>query len=146
MSKLIRTLLGLAMVGAGLLVAFWALYDLVQVGSCGSVRASMPAPPCPPGTGEKIVGLMGAVCAVVLGTALTSSGRAVLATWGLGFTGLGATIALATLGPSAPEGAPATMGIVMGAVFGTMGVPALLIAMAGRRRPAQATSSGSTPR
>lgn len=146
MSKQIRAVLGLAMVGAGLLFAFWALYDLVQFGSCASGGPYLSARPCPPGTGEKIVGLIGAVFAVIIGAGLAASWRVALATWGLGFTGLGATIALATLGPSAPEGASATMGIVMGAVFGTMGVPALLMAMAGRRRRAAAISSGSTPR
>lgn len=134
MSRVIRTVIGLAMVAGGLLFAFWALYDLVQFGSCASGGPYVSARPCPAGTGAKIVGLVGSIFAVLIGAALTASGRVALATWGLGFSGLGATFALATLGPSAPEGASTAMGLIMGGVFGTMGVPALLMAMAGRSR------------
>ncbi len=47
MSRVIRTVIGLAMVAGGLLFAFWALYDLVQFGSCASGGPYVSARPCP---------------------------------------------------------------------------------------------------
>lgn len=130
----LRALIGLLIIGGCLLFALWALFDLVRFGSCASGGPYVSARECAPGTGWKIVGTMGAIVGVLIGVAITGSGRAGLAAWGVGFVGLAAMFLVASFGPAAgPDNMPG-MGIGMGAMFGLMGLPGLLLAMAPRSR------------
>jgi hypothetical protein len=130
----LRALIGLAIIGGCLLFAFWALFDLVRFGSCASGGPYVSARECAPGTGWKIMGMMGAVVGVLIGVGVAGSARAGLAAWGVGFVGLAATFLVASFGPAAGENSMPGLGIGMGAMFGLMGLPGLLAAMAPRTR------------
>lgn len=133
----VRAVIGLAIVAGCLLFSYWALYDLVQFGSCASGGPYVSARECAPGTGWKIGGLTFSIFGVLIGVAITGSSRAGLATWGLGFCGLAATFLVATFGPSHSDQSSAAFGIGMGALFGVMGLPVLIASMAPDRSAKQ---------
>ncbi len=134
MTPRIRAFVGLLIIGGCLLFAFWALFDLVSYGSCASGGPYVSVRQCAPGTGGKIVGLIGSIFGVLIGVAIAGSARAGLAAWGVGFVGLGATFATVAFGPAHPDGLGAGFGVPMTAVFTLMGLPGLLAAMAPRSR------------
>lgn len=137
MTSRLRAFIGLAIIGGCLLFAFWALFDLVRFGSCASGGPYVSARECAPGTGWKIMGLIGSVFGVLIGVGIAGSARAGLAAWGVGFTGLAATFLVASFGPAAgPDNMPG-LGIGMGAMFGLMGLPGLVAAMAPRTKADQ---------
>ena len=130
----VRALIGLTIVGGCLLFAYWALFDLVRFGSCASGGVYVSTRECAPGTGWKITGLTFSIFGVLIGVFITGSSRAGLATWGVGFVGLAATFLVATFGPSAGPNNMPGLGIGMGAMFGLMGAPGLMMAMAPKSR------------
>lgn len=134
MTARVRALVGLLIIGGCLLFAFWALFDLVRFGSCSSGGPYVSARECAPGTGWKIMGMMGAIVGVLIGVGIAGSARAGLAAWGVGFTGLAATFLIASFGPAAGPGSMPAMGIGMGAMFGLMGLPGLIAAMSPKSR------------
>ena len=141
----IRAVVGLAIIGGCLLFACWALFDLVRFGTCASGGPYLSARECAPGTGAKITGLVFSIFGVLIGVGIAGSARAGLAAWGLGFVGLAATFLLASFGPAhGPDNQPG-LGIGMGVLFGLMGLPGLIAAMAPRSDGAK-FSPGSTPR
>ncbi len=66
MGHALRTTLGLALMLAAGATAGWAIYELVQTGSCSTDPADG-LPPCPPGAALKIVGLFPAVVVFLIG-------------------------------------------------------------------------------
>ncbi len=74
----------------GAVVLFcWSLYSVTRIGTCASGGPFVSARPCPPGTGLKILGIVGAVFGGLLGIALYSAGFARQGTAGRATLGLG---------------------------------------------------------
>jgi hypothetical protein len=132
----------------------WALYSVMRIGTCASGGPYVSARPCPPGTGAKILLLVGSVFGGLLGLALYTAGwaragRAVRSGVGLGtllwsFTFLGAAAAcgLAAFGPAAVDdgGGAKTAAITLFVVFIPMGViPLIALLVLGRGRRPRAT-------
>lgn len=129
-----RAVVGLGIIAACLLFSYWALFDLVRFGTCASGGPYVSARECAPGTGWKIMGLTFSIFGVLIGVGIAGSARAGLAAWGVGFVGLAATFLVASFGPAhGPNNQPG-LGIGMGAMFGLMGAPGLLMAMAPETR------------
>ncbi len=150
MTRLIRSLIGLALIAAAAVLAGWAIYGLIRTGTCGDGGPYISARPCPPGTDLKIIGLIGAVFATIAGAVISpvrGSGRLA---WGLGFTLMGAGALVAAFGPAKPPdgGIGLTIvGVALGCVFGAMGLPGLIGAVfagAGRAAAAELMSSGDS--
>jgi hypothetical protein len=143
-------LAGLVTCTAAVVGFCWALYSVMRIGTCATGGPYVSARPCPPGTGTKIVLLVGSIFGGLLGIALYSAGwaragRAGRAGLGLGtlmwsFTFLGAAAAcgLAAFGPAAVDdgGGAKIAAITLFVVFIPMGVIPLIggLALGGRRR------------
>lgn len=146
MSRAVRTIIGMACVAVGVLLAAWALYELIRIGSCSSGGPYVSARACPPGTGTKIVALMGGIFLVVGGAIITPGAAIAGVAWGLGFTMLGAAFFVAAFGPAAPPDAGSGLtitGIVVGGLFVLMGLPGLLAIFLGGRRGGGAGGGGT---
>lgn len=128
MRGVVRTVIGMLMIAAGVLLAAWALYELVRIGSCSSGGPYVSARECPPGTGLKIFAIMGGIF-LTLGGAVVVPGVAIAGVaWGLGFTMLGAAFFVAAFGPAAPPEADSSLqwvGGLVGGMFLLMGLPGL---------------------
>lgn len=128
----------------GSLVAFdWALYEVVQTGTCASGGPYVSARPCPEGTGLRIAVLCGAVFAGLIGCGLLSASRrgnwraAVgvwVVAWALLFVSSGVVALVAVYGSDDPAVEGARLGItIMAAVFIPMGLVPLGLFAIGRR-------------
>ncbi len=122
------TIIGLAMViGGGLLMAV-GLNALLATGTCASGGPYVSAHPCPPGTGAHILELIGGVFLAVIGIII--SGQFALAFGGF-FTGVGAYSLIHVLtGHDLPSDSKLG-GFIVGITFLVIGVPSLLIGLAG---------------
>jgi putative oligomerization/nucleic acid binding protein len=153
-----RSLLGMAICLGSLLFMTWALYHLVRTGTCASGGPYVSARPCPAGTGEKILGLMGSIFGLLIGGGIYASrGRSGnrgasgtigmgLVLWSLLFVSLAVGTFVAAYGPAnnGDSGAK-TAAITLMIVFLPMGLLPLLGAVgfgAGRKR---LTGRGSGP-
>lgn len=149
-----KTVLGLALFLAGLAAFEYALYELMQIGTCASGGPYVSARECPAGTFEKallmpagiVVGLAGIIVFALRGRRPGAADNARGLNAGvLGWSGLfivtGVVALLASIGPDAdPAGDARWVGIFLCALFVPMGlVP--LIATIGYRR----TRIGSGP-
>jgi hypothetical protein len=138
MKGVVRTVIGMAMVAAGVLLAAWAIYELMRIGTCASGGPYVSARECPPGTGLKILAIFGAVVLTLAGTVITPGGAIAGVAWGLGFTLMGAAFFVAAFGPAAPPQADSSLqwvGGLVGGMFVLMGLPGLFaIFAAGRVR------------
>lgn len=136
MRGVVRTVIGMLMIAAGVLLAAWALYELIRIGSCASGGPYVSARECPPGTGLKIVAIMGGIF-LTLGGAVVVPGAAIAGVaWGLGFTMLGAAFFVGAFGPAAPTDADSSLqwvGALVGGMFVLMGLPGLFAILGGRR-------------
>lgn len=136
MKGVVRTIVGMAMIAAGVLLAAWALYELIRIGTCASGGPYVSARECPPGTGTKILAIFGAVVLTLAGAAITPGVAIAGVAWGLGFTLMGAAFLVAAFGPAAPPQADSSLQWVGGLVGGTfllMGAPGLLAVFGARR-------------
>ena len=144
-----RLLIGLAVCGASIVAIDWALYELVRTGTCASGGPYVSARPCPPGTGLRIVALIGGVFGGLIGMGIYATrgeGRlrpspiglgAVM--WGLLFCTLAGSAILAAFGPANNDDAGArTAAIVLGVVFIPMGLAPIPFAIGGRRKAERA--------
>lgn len=132
-AKTIRVLLGLAILGGSILLGLWALVDLMRAGSCSSGGVYVSTNVCAPGTGGKILALMGGILGALVGTVVAGNTRAAFAAWGLGFGALSAAFFVAAFGPAAPVQPDFTMkgvSIGVGGMFLLMALPGLFIAVA----------------
>ena len=145
--------LGLAL-ALGSLVAFdWALYEIVQTGTCASGGPYVSARPCPEGTGLRIAALIGALPVGLLGCGLLSASwrgnwRAAVSVWIVAWAALFVSSAVAALvavhGSDDPVVEGAQLGVtIMAAVFVPMGLAPLALLAVGRRRSADGGLSGA---
>ena len=141
------SLLGMLVSLAALLLMTWALYHLVRTGTCASGGPYVSARPCPEGTGAKILGLTGAIFALLIGggiyAARGSRGHGAtlgmgIVLWSLLFISLAAATFVAAFGPANNDDPGArTAAIVLAIVFLPMGILPLIGAVGfgfGRKR------------
>lgn len=131
-----RTVVGMALIAAGVLLAAWAIYELLRIGTCASGGPYVSARECPPGTGTKILAIFAGVIFTLVGAAVVPGVAIAGVAWGLGFTLMGAGFFVAAFGPAAPPEADSSLqwvGGLVGGMFLLMGLPGLLaIFVAGR--------------
>ncbi len=139
---LVAAVLGL-LLALGALVAFdWALYEVVQTGTCASGGPYVSARQCPQGTGLRVVVLTLAVPLGLVGCALLSASRrgrwrAAVGVWVVAWALLfvsSAVVALVAVNSSdEPVVEGATSGItIMAVVFIAMGLAPLALLALGR--------------
>jgi hypothetical protein len=130
------SLIGMLVSLASLLLMTWALYHLVRTGTCASGGPYVSARPCPEGTGAKILGLTGAIFALLIGGGIYAArgNRGHGATLGMGivlwsllFISLAAATFVAAFGPANNDDPGArTAAIVLAIVFLPMGILPLI--------------------
>ena len=136
MRGVVRTVIGMAMIAAGVLLAAWALYELLRIGTCASGGPYVSARECPPGTGTKILSIFAAVFLMLIGAAVTPGVAIAGVTWGLGFTLAGVGFFVAAFGPAAPPEADSSLqwvGGLVGGMFLLMGTPGFFAIFGARR-------------
>jgi hypothetical protein len=150
----VRTLIGLAIAGASIVLVDWGIYHLVRTGTCASGGPYVSARPCPPGTGGHILGLIGGIFGGLIGIGVyaTRGSRGQASTIGLGlimwsllFITLAGSTALAAFGPANNDNAGArTAAIVLGVIFVPMGLAPLPLAIGARGKRATALAPSFT--
>jgi hypothetical protein len=172
MGYLVKAPLGLGLFFGGTVLFNVKLVSLLETGTCASGNTPYQiSQPCPSGTGTDILLLMASIFGGLIGTWLFAvrgdppwrrGGRGgrfgdfgfPVFAWGVFFTATGATALFASLTNQAIQDSSGGKlgGIIVGATFLVMGVPALLIALAGllrglrgrdERPPAAATAQVS---
>ena len=143
-----RSLIGLAICGAAIVAIDWALYELMRIGTCASGGPYVSARPCPPGTGLRIVALIGGVFGGLIGMGIYATRGERLRPspvalgaimWALLFCTLAGSALLAAFGPANTDAPGArTAAIILGAVFIPMGLAPIPFAIGGRRKAEQA--------
>jgi hypothetical protein len=154
MGYLIKAPLGLGLFFGGIVLFNVKLVSLLETGTCASGNTPYQiSQPCPAGTGTDILLLTAGIFAGLMGAGIFAfrgdppwdrEGRGgrfgavsfgVFA-WGLFFTATGATSLIASLTNQAIQDSSGGKlgGIIVGATFLVMGVPALLIALGGLLR------------
>lgn len=143
MAYLAKAIVGFALFVGGLILFNVKLVQLLEIGTCASGNTPYAIRnPCPAGTGTAILLLMAGVFASIIGAFLfalrgeapwSRGGDERLSTyatlWGIGFTGTGATSLIAALSDDSLGQGGQLGGIIVGATFLVMGVPALLVAI-----------------
>jgi hypothetical protein len=141
----------------GALVAFdWALYELVQTGTCASGGPYVSARQCPDGTGLLVAGLTAAIPVGLVGCGLLSfsrrgNWRSAIGVWLVAWAALFVSSAIVALVAVYASDEPAVEGAqlgvtIMAAVFIPMGLaPLALLALGRRRGDADDGLSGSAP-
>jgi hypothetical protein len=132
--RVVRAVVGLAMIAAGALLATWAIYNLIRIGNCASGGPYVSARPCPPGTELKILALVGSAFMLLAGAVVSPLRGTPRLAWGLGFLGLAAGVAVGALGPTRPQAggtALTVLGLGLGGVFLAVG----LLGLVGGRLP-----------
>ncbi len=120
-SRVLRTLIGLALYVAGLGGLGYGLVRLMHIGTCASGNTPyVIGRQCPSGTGWYMALLIGGVFAALIGAALANRGMAL--PMGAGFTAIGAVALYGGLtAPGSARGA-ATAGYTVGPIFLVMGL------------------------
>jgi hypothetical protein len=151
MGYLIKAPLGLAMFFGGIVVFNVKLVSLLETGTCASGNTPYQiSQPCPSGTGTDILLLMASIFGGLIGAWLFAvrgdppwnrGGRGrrfgdfgfPVFAWGVFFTATGATSLIVSLTNQAIQDSSGGQlgGIIVGGTFLAMGVPALLLALAG---------------
>jgi hypothetical protein len=151
MGYLIKAPLGLGLFIGGIVLFNVKLVSLLETGTCASGNTPYQiSQPCPAGTGTDILLLIASIIGGLIGAAIFAlrgnspwnrDGRGGrfggfsfgIFAWGAFFTATGATSLIASLTDQAIEDSSGGQlgGIIVGATFLVMGVPALLIALAG---------------
>ena len=143
MGYLAKAIVGFALFVGGLILFNVKLVQLLEIGTCASGNTPYAIRnPCPAGTGTAILLLMAGVFASIIGAFMfalrgepswSRSGEQRVSTyatlWGIGFTGTGATSLVAALTDDSLGQGGELGGIIVGATFLVMGVPALLVAI-----------------
>ena len=149
-----KTVLGLVLFLAGLAAFEYALYELMQTGTCASGGPYVSARPCPAGTFEKalllpagfIVGTIGIIVFALRGSRPGApdgarSLNATLVAWSGLFIVTGIVALLASIGPGADSAQDARwVGIFLCALFVPMGIAPLVLAVV--NRPVQVDNLG----
>lgn len=139
--KALRTILGMAVGGAALVIFALELYELMRIGTCASGGAYVSARACPAGTGTHIGLLMGSIFAGLAAPLLYGADRGFgVAMFGMLFLCGAAAALVAGFGPGyskAIDGAGAReAGIILGVIFIPMGAVPLIGALLGGTRGA----------
>jgi hypothetical protein len=155
MGYLIKAILGAALFIGCLVLFNVKLVSLLETGTCASGNVPYDIAPgyqCPDNTGTDILLLVGSIFGMLIGAGVYAfrgqapwgSGRSSFGgifgagtfAWGLFFTATGATSLIASLTNQAIKDSNGGElgGIIVGGTFLVMGVPALLIALAGLLR------------
>jgi hypothetical protein len=153
MGYLIKAPLGLGLFFGGIVLFNVKLVSLLETGTCASGNTPYQiSQPCPEGTGTDILLLTASIFAGLIGVAIFAfrgdppwnrgergrfSGMSFgVFAWGAFFTATGATSLIASLTNQAIEDSSGGKlgGIIVGATFLVMGIPALLIAFGGLLR------------
>jgi hypothetical protein len=149
MGYLIKAPLGLGLFFGGIILFNVKLVSLLETGTCASGNTPYQiSQPCPAGTGTDILLLTASIFAGLIGVAIFAfrgdppwnrDGRRSrfsgfsfgIFAWGVFFTATGATSLIASLTNQAIQDSSGGKlgGIIVGATFLVMGVPALLIAL-----------------
>jgi hypothetical protein len=138
---------GLLIAGASIVLVDIGIYHLVRTGSCGSTThygTTYSARPCPPGTGLRIVSVIGGVFGSIIGIGLFAArgGQRPGSTLGLGvimwsllFITIPLSIAYAAYGPANTHNSGArTTAVILSAVFLPIGLAPLPLGLRGRRK------------
>lgn len=122
-SRVLRTLIGLALYIGALTGFSIALVHMMHIGSCGSGSSTFSnGPECPSGTGWYVGLMIVSVFAALIGSAIAGLGIGI--PMGLGFTVIGAAALYGGL--TAPDSADTTAtGYAMGSTFIVMGLVCL---------------------
>jgi hypothetical protein len=117
MTPPVRYLALLTLMAAGLLAGVCSLQIVLHIGSCGNGANSLAngSPPCPSGMAWKILGGVAGLLVAVF-TAARLAGPATPLAFGLGFTMLGAMLAILGFVP-APGDQSTLLGLALGAPF-----------------------------
>jgi len=140
---LTKSILGFALFLGGLILFNVKLVQLLEIGTCASGNTPYAIRnPCPAGTGTAILLLMAGIFAALIGGFMFalrgeppwSRGRghrisSFTTLWGVGFAGTGAVSLIAALTDEQLGQGGELGGIIVGATFLVMGVPALLVAI-----------------
>lgn len=141
MTGRVRTVIGMALIAAGVLLASWGLYEVIRIGTCASGGPYVSARECPPGTALKIVSITGGIVLTLIGAVVVPGVAIAGVAWGLGFTMMGAGFFVAAFGPAAPPEADSSLqwvGGLVGGMFLLMGVPGLFAILGAGRGGRQA--------
>jgi Short C-terminal domain len=140
----IRTLVGLAICGAAVVALDWGLYNVVRTGTCGVQEGGFVAPPCPPGTGLHIMGIIGGVFAGLIGIGIYATrgeggqpGRVGLGAimWFLLFVTIALSVAWSAFGPANTDSTAARgVAIAFAFTFIPMGLAPILFSLKGPGR------------
>lgn len=141
--RLAFRVIGLALLVAGVALSCYAVYGLLEIGTCASGGPFQSARECPAGTGAKAGLLSLGIPLAIIGMVLSLS---FLAGWSALFLGLGGTMGFAALngtvdGPG--RGGIVTVAIVF-VVMGIIPLP-LLFGMRGLRRRGSGIAATWTP-
>jgi hypothetical protein len=133
-----RVVIGGAIYIVSICLATWGLYRVLRIGTCASGGAYVSARPCPPGTGGAIMGLVGGIFGVLIGTVVLAARDAKrpsqanigLLAWGLGFLLPCAGIVVSIYGPANEGRSDSKLGgLIVLVVFGLMGIGPLLLSL-----------------
>jgi hypothetical protein len=138
---------GLLIAGASIVLVDVGIYHLVRTGSCGSTThygTTFSARPCPPGTGLRIVSLVGGVFGTLIGIGVFAArgGQRTGSTIGLGaimwsllFITIPLSVAYAAYGPANTDNSGArAVAVILGVIFVPMGLAPLPFALRGRKK------------
>ena len=134
-----RTALGVALVVGGFAFVIWAIFSLVDYGTCSSGYYAT-GRECAPDTGLKIVGIIASVFVVLTGVGLIGTWRGALTVWGITFCGFGAMFLFMAFAPDSGDLGVRIPFVFVGVVFQTMGLPGLWEGL----RPRSAAEQRST--
>jgi hypothetical protein len=154
MRYLLRTIVGLGLIVAGFTAVSYAVFELLQIGTCASGGPYVSARQCPPGTERIMLAIFPAVLLMLLGVWLyngrgrapgsdrDSRGGGLLILWSGLFLGIAFACFWGVWGPDANPGPGGkTGGLIVGFIFVPMGLGGLipLIASMFDRSPPQGT-------
>lgn len=154
MRYLLRTIAGLGLIVAGFTAVSYAVFELLQIGTCASGGPYVSARQCPPGTERIMLAIFPAVLLMLLGVWLyngrgrapgsdrDSRGGGLLIAWSGLFLGIAFACFWGVWGPDANPGPGGkTGGLIVGFIFVPMGLGGLipLIASIFDRSPPQST-------
>ncbi|MTD45087.1 hypothetical protein GKE82_12490 [Conexibacter sp. W3-3-2] len=107
MSRLLRLLGAVAIVGLSIVLATAAIYELIRTGTCGAPPGAVAVRPCPEGTGGQVLQLIGSIFVLpAVGIALAPVARQLLAGlwWCYLWLAMGAAAMVVAYGPASPPG------------------------------------------
>lgn len=153
MIRLLRLLVGIALVGGSVVLASYAIYELVRTGTCGAPPGAVAVRACPDGTGADALLLVAAIFVIpFVGIGISPVARLLLGLlgWCFGWIGMGSAAFVAGHGPAAPPtaGDDATAVGITFLAIGGLSLLGLIVAgiVARRTSPDDDGRGDGTPR